>query len=219
MTRSLAAPAWTIVPMAPEHIEKAVRLHCETRPDEALAQLGTAVTRAFYRSWVAHPRCICLVGTDGDDVVSAVMGMLGTGFLRRIVRRHPLLIGGALAARALRSPRFVWELAMGTGRSGEPWPGDPARRFHVLTLEVASQWRGHGIVVPLLRAALLEARRRGAWDACTTVEDANLPSVWVYRALGFERSAPNRGVRHYRLDLRQVSWDGDASDAVPGARS
>ena len=198
--------AWRIVSLSTEYLGGAVDLHVTVRPDEALSQLGRAVTRVMYQAYLESPRCVVRLAVHDTRVVGAAVGVMGAGFLRTVLRSHPWLIGSALAWRLLRSPRFVSHLAIGQQRSGEPWPGDPARRFHVLTLQVAPEWRGRGVVVPLLRAVLTQAKRRGAQDACTTVEEDNLASIFVYNVLKFQASASIAGRRHFRLDLEGAEW-------------
>lgn len=197
---------WRIGPLTPEYLERAVELHVTVRPDEALSQLGPAVTRVTYQAYLESPRCVVRLALHDAEVVGAAVGVMGAGFLRTVLRSHPWLIGSALAWRLLRSPRFASHLAIGLQRSGAPWPGDPARRFHVLTLQVAPEWRGCGIVLPLVRAVLTEAKRRGAQEACTTVEEDNLASIFVYKALQFQASSPSAGRRHFRLDLEGADW-------------
>jgi L-amino acid N-acyltransferase YncA len=66
------------------------------------------------------------------------------------------------------------------------------------------EWRGRGLMVPLVRALLQEARARGAREACSATHDHNLPMVWVQRVFGFESRAAGPGRRYYRLDLDKL---------------
>jgi GNAT superfamily N-acetyltransferase len=196
-----------IVPMGEEHIAGAARLHLQTFPDETLAQLGQRVAVAMYRIYLDSPRGIAFVATQRTEVVGVVSGVIGPGFVGEVLRRHRWLIFWTAALRVARSPAFIRQLAAIVGRGSDPWEGDCARRFYWRTQVIAPAWRGRGIIVPLIRALLLEAQRRGAREACSTVFDHNLAAVWVHKVLGFESRASSAGPRHYRLDLDRLGGD------------
>lgn len=200
-------PQFSVVAMRAEHIAGAVRLHRESFPNEPLGRLGPGVATAVYRTYVDSPRCISFVAVSGDKVVGAVNGVIGAGFMKEVVRRHWLLVGSAVTAQVLRSPRLALELATITKRGSDPWGGDTTRRFYWRTQMTDAAWRGRGIILPLVRALLSEARRRGAWEACSTAADQNLAAVWVHKVLGFESRVVGPGPRHYRLKLDRLPWD------------
>ncbi len=198
------APEIAIAPLQTGHIASAVRLHQETFPDETLARLGPRVTAAVYRTYVESPRALAFVATHKEEVVGVVSGAIGPGFVREVIRHHRWRILGAVVVSVARSPLVVRQL-VGVARRGEdPWGGDCSHRFYWRAQVIAAEWRGKGIVIPLVRALLQEARRRGARDACSTVFDHNLAAIWVHKVFGFEGCALGTGPRHYRLDLERL---------------
>ncbi|MFI5396458.1 MAG: GNAT family N-acetyltransferase [Candidatus Binatia bacterium] len=190
-----------IAPMRPEHLVGAVRLHRHTFPDEPLARLGARAMMAVYRTYLESPRCVAFVAAHEQTVVAAASGAIGPGFVTEVVRRHPWLIVSVAAARLLQHPTAAHRLTTLLYRRSHPWEGDPARRFYWRVIMIDPEWRGRGLMVPLVRALLQEARARGAREACSATHDHNLPMVWVQKVFGFESRAAGPGRRYYRLDL------------------
>jgi GNAT superfamily N-acetyltransferase len=204
----LIASGVAILQLQEGHIASATRLHQQTFPDETLARLGPRVTAAVYRTYLDSPRGLAFVAIHEKDVVGVVSGAIGPGFVREVVRRHRWSILGAAVLCMARSPLFIRQLVAMATRRDDPWKGDRARRFYWRAQVIAPEWRGKGIVVPLVRALLEEARRCGARDACSTVFDNNLAAIWVHKVFGFESRDLGTGPRHYRLDLERLDGAG-----------
>jgi len=198
-------PEAAIVPMRSEHLAGAVRLHQLLFPNEMLAQLGPRAMLALYRTYLESPRCIAFAAVCNEALVGVVSGALGPGFIKEVIRRHPWVIASAAAVRLLRAPGAVRAIATFPRRGTDPWPGDPAQRFYWRMIMIDPEWRGHGVVVPLVRALLREARQRGAREACSATYDHNLPMVWVQKVFKFESRVAGPGPRYYRLDLDRLS--------------
>lgn len=190
--------------MRPEHVATVARLHRETFPDELLPQLGPAVMDVLYRSYLDSPRGVAVAATQDGEVAGFATGAIGPGFVREVVRRHWKLIAAAALRAAVRSPRLLRELTAVTQRLPDPFPGDPARRFYWRILVVAPAWRGQRLAMPLVRAILLEARRRGAHDVFSPVYDYNRPSIRLHEILGFESYPAAPGLHFYRLELARL---------------
>jgi GNAT superfamily N-acetyltransferase len=202
-------PGFAIIPMRLEHVADAARLHEAAFPEQRVARLGRQVTLALYRTYVESPRCIAFAAVDGARLIGVASGAMGPGFSKEVLRRHPWAVLTTALARLLEAPGSLRKLA-GLLRPGtDPWPGEPARRFHWRMLLIDPEWRGQGVVVPLVRALLEEARQRGAREVCGgATDDRNLPMVWVQKVFGFEIGITGAGRRHYRLDLEKVRRDG-----------
>ncbi len=190
--------------MRSDHLAGAVRLHQLLFPNEMLAQLGSRAVRALYRTYLESPRCLAFAAVWDEALVGVVCGAIGPGFIKEVIRRHPWVIASAAATQLLWAPGAVRGVVPFLRRGTDPWPGDPAQRFYWRMIMIDPEWRGHGVVVPLVRALLHEARRRGAREACSATYDHNLPMVWVQKVFGFEGRVAGPGPRHYRLDLEKL---------------
>ena len=110
---------------------------------------------------------------------------------------------------------FVLDARQGTDYSLAPWLVDaPSGRVAVIhLLAVAPGARGRGVGRALLRAAVREARSRGAWSLRLDVFDNNAPAISAYRRAGFADFGifdieVGGGLRHpshlMELDLRET---------------
>ncbi len=205
-------PQAVIVPMRAEHVPGAVQLHRALFPNETMVRLGPKVVEAVYRTYVESPRGIAFVAVHTGAVVGLVTGAIGPGFLREVVRTHRWRVMAAAVRSVVRSPRFIGQLVSVLRRPREPWPGNAARRFYFRMQMIAPEWRGRGIVLPMVRAMLTEARQHGALDACSTVFDHNLEAIWVHKVFRFESRAVGSGPRYYFLALDKLN-----SAAAPGS--
>jgi len=134
-------------------------------------------------------------------VAAVAAGVVGPGFVAEVVRRHPWLTVSASAAHVLRYPSSMRRLTGLLSSRRHPWEGNPTQRFYWRVIMIDPEWRGRGLMVPLVRGLLQEARRRGAREACSATHDHNLPMVWVQKVFGFESRAAGPGRRYYRLAL------------------
>jgi GNAT superfamily N-acetyltransferase len=197
-------PQAVIIPMRFEHVAGAVHLHQRSFPDEPLARLGTRAARAVYRTYVESPRCIAFVAAHEHTVAAVASGVIGPGFVAEVIRRHPWLILSVASAQVLRHPGSMRHLTGLLSGREHPWEGDPTQRFYWRVIMIDPEWRGRGLMVPLVRALLQEARSRGAREVCSATHDYNLPMVWVQKVFGFESRAAGPGRRYYRLDLDKL---------------
>ncbi|HVN86586.1 MAG TPA: GNAT family N-acetyltransferase [Candidatus Binatia bacterium] len=202
-----------IVPMRAAHIGGAVQLHQKLFPNETMVRLGPIAMEAVYRTYIDSPSGVAFVATHADEVGGVATGVIGPGFLREVVRTHPWRIAAAAAVGVARSPRFVSSLLEVSRRPAEPWPGDRTRRFYLRMQMVAPEWRGRGIVLPMVRALFNEARRRGARDVSSTIVGTNLSAMWVHKVFGFESCMSGSDTRYYRLDLDKLDAESAAGSA------
>ena len=71
---------------------------------------------------------------------------------------------------------------------------------HVANLAVAPEWRRQGLGFQLMRAAIVEALRRGARWIGLEVRASNRPAVSLYRKMGFRPAGLRKG---YYSDVRE----------------
>ena len=110
---------------------------------------------------------------------------------------------------------FVLDARQGADYSFASWLVDaPSGRVAVIhLLAVAPGARGRGVGRALLRAAVREARSRGAWSLRLDAFDNNAPAISAYRRAGFADLGifdieVGGGLRHpshlMELDLRET---------------
>jgi GNAT superfamily N-acetyltransferase len=180
-----------IEPMAPAHIPDMLRLHELCYPTQFASRLGADVLGIVYRAYCEDPNAVGLVSIVDGHVVATVCGVIGGGFKGRVMRRYGPALAWQLGHRLLRDPRLLSEVvrrlapAWLPDRSG--MSGAHPRRFVWRSQAVDPEWRGKGIIFPLINAMLEVLRERGVEEIYSTPDEDNQAANWVHRVLNFEK--------------------------------
>jgi ribosomal protein S18 acetylase RimI-like enzyme len=196
--------------MTRQHILPAVRVHIDSFPGFFLSFLGPRFLELFYRAFLEDAAGIAFVATgDNGSVLGSVVGpLVPGGFFKRLRRRRWWKFCLASTSALLRRPWIVNRLLRAICYRGDAHESDGPPRALLSSLAVAPGAQGRGIGQALVKAWLLEARRRGARGAfLTTDADGNDAVNAFYQRLGWKldgsyTTARRRKMNRYIYDFR-----------------
>jgi GNAT superfamily N-acetyltransferase len=190
-------PAFAIRSMTEDDVGEVVALHRECYPDAFLTVLGPRLLCTVYESYATSPAGVSLVAVAEGRIVAAVNGVIGEGFVRDLVRSHPLLVAFGIARALVAQPAllraFVRRARSLMSRPRGERKAGARRRFVWRSQAVAPSWRGGGLIFPLIKRMIQELEARGVEEIYSTPDMDNQAATWIHRVLGFRRVGERLG--------------------------
>ena len=215
------ARAATVRRMGDRDLSFAARLHARALPHGFFGQLGPVFLRPYYRSFLDAPSGVALVAEVAGEAVGVLVGTTRpTEHYRWVLRHHAPLLGFALGAALLLSPRQLSLFLrtrvvryvraarrLASRRTAPPVARGDRRRLAVLThVCVSEAARGSGAGSTLVREFCDAARADGRTEAQLVTLAGPEGASLFYDRLGWRRRGERpdhdgRPVRRYAKAL------------------
>ncbi len=213
-------------PLAPEQLDKVVRLHLDAFPSFFLCFLGPRFLREFYKSFLSDPQGLAYVALDNDgEILGVVVGPLEPrDYFRRLLKRRWWAFGLASLRSVCRRPSEAPRIFRALTYRGESPPGPIRALLSSVAVRPAAQ--GCGVGSTLTLRWMEEARRRGATGCYLTTDAEHNDQVNnFYRALDWKlehtyTTPEGRKMNRYVIDFAPApAREKAAGPAVVGARA
>ncbi len=184
------ADGFRIVPMAPEHVSAAVRVHLRSFPGFFLTFLGPRFLALFYSELLRDHGHVAFVALDRSSSVSglAVGVTRPSGFYRRLIMHRLLSFLLNSFPAAMRRPTVIPRLlrALRTPKDSKKLTGQAL----LMSMAVRPDVQSRGLGRRLLARFVDQLRVLGVESVClTTDRDGNEPANQFYRRAGFSTSS------------------------------
>jgi len=152
--------------------QQAAAIHIEGQPHTFLSSLGAGFVARLFEYTVHSPAGLGFVAVEGGKVIGFVVGTESNAKLFRYVTRRGFVpLASALLGHVLRHPSIIPKLVE-TLRYPSAVQEQP-HEAESLSRGVRGDWQGKGVGSLLWAAVTAEARRRGAEEILTTVDQAH----------------------------------------------
>ena len=191
-----------IIPLAAEHVDQVVKLHCATLTG-LLSELGEDAARSFYLGCVETGAAIGFVDVQEGEVRGFVLGSVHPDKLKRaVIRCNPLGTLGGMFLGILRRPAaLAWLLR---SFKGPDEGGYDTREPELTYLAVSPACRKSGIGGSLVDAFTRAMRGAGIPAYELSVDENNEGAIAFYEGRGFKPIGRYRefGTLHRRYHLQ-----------------